>query len=629
MNQDHVQTLQEMGFLSLQATEALQASNNDLTRAIAYLFGEVGDNTGAGTEQSPYLVNDSAMQSAQSVPLTNPEAVPEFLGLYPLDVQIESPAESDSEMNPDTNTFEVTHHDTVSMVAGLDSDSMMLTDEPAGLPPNVKDGQQVPVLITQKAHLKPWVPLLSVMCSNSHFAKAVLESPETLPFATEMKNLCYFVQNFRESKRWYYVIDVLADEISAAQFTNSANDEELPLAVIEHLMQQIPETKAVFESMVESCDEDFTKELTVLEIEPDSRAPTLYESLNELFWLKNFESLGDIKYKHVAPIVVYQLVSEHSLSEAPFRLEPTIYPEIYSEKAIDAIRRELLEMTDAKAQYRTLCQKLMDLNFFEGKKVEALLKHASNAMSAANSGASEDLDRLLLLLQRLREAEQRLQGEHRERGLGAGLRLYRLVIAEVPGLRRYDLVGVLLAGLQHYVFRDGSWHDSTDGSTVAYDHVQEHVTRYLDKRHITLVYGAHEAVAAPSPSANLEAGAPAGSQLTPGTCPENSERAGEALCSVQRSEREKDVGEALRSGASPGSPPTETGDRPRGHKDTLGSENNSGTTLAPPAANQVESPTRSRGPCVQLLSCASPQVLIEVPISVLRGFLQDELAPSG
>ncbi|OBA21682.1 hypothetical protein METBIDRAFT_14494, partial [Metschnikowia bicuspidata var. bicuspidata NRRL YB-4993] len=482
-----IKMLQEMGFLNNQAMEALSASGNDLNKAIAYLFGEVDASSGAGTQLAPYDVESEQIGIADSVGISNPHDIPEFLTLF-----VNEEGNMAEAMKENQGPFYSSNSASSSSSSSLEEveDDSLLEEPEEEYPENVKtEFTNVPFLLSKRNKARSWVPLILILTHSSIFAGPVLQLRSKLSFIRELQQIVYFVQNFDNSKRWYHDTDKLAKILENDGPCGSLQDEELILNIIDFLMRKEPALKPIFESMVQSLDEDISNNLTVLEIDSDSRGSTLYETLNELFWQKDFEFLGRIKYSSVAPIVTYQLLAADSnTSHVPFQLLEIMYPEIYSDKALGRVREEIHLIKRAQMEYQKLNRKLMDLNFFEGKKIDGLLLQTASALQENNPNASEDLRELANLLQELRFAELENQAQAKSNASPQRLALLESIICDLPDLRAYNLVGVIFSETKYFVRAGENWVDMDGGVTIDYASVANAVERRIGSQNITLVY---------------------------------------------------------------------------------------------------------------------------------------------
>lgn len=494
---DAVHTLMEMGFTAAQAQEALSATGNDLTKAIAFLFGEVEEPQGSGTEQLPFAV-DPQPASYGTVSVKNPQDVPEFLSQYASSEAIEGPGydtKYDEYNNSSFDSLPVKPAEEPRETQPLLGDDIgNLELEKASLEdiygPNVKGEQTVPVVVAESAAARCWVPLIHILAYFPPFVRAVLENEYELPFMRELQRLVYFVQHFELSKRWYISADALALHLPAEFQSSFYMDEEAVLSMVELLMLSAPALRPIFESLVESVDEGISKDLTVLEIDLDQPGRTLYEKLNELFWQQGFAKLGCVKYSLVAPAVSYQLVGEEYAYAAPFELQETMYPEIYSDVALELVQAQVDEMHAAEGELREATRQLMDLNFFEGKRLDSLLRQSARAVSGASAGA--DLLALAGQLDSVRAREVAQQAQLKAQALPQQLAQFERVVAQVPQLQPYVLYGVIVSERRYYVRVHDTWLRMDDAVAVDFDQVREDV-QDVSRRGphlITLMYGA-------------------------------------------------------------------------------------------------------------------------------------------
>lgn len=540
--EDHIQTLVEMGFSKNQAETALQSSGNVLTKAIAYLFGEV-DDKGSGTQMSPYVVESAPIDSYDSINISNPQDLPEFLSQYASAEAMEAPTlpdrypDNDSYQDYDYNSYGIDENMNVDNDPGetdqYDAEGSEMDQYDADedhLEPNIKtEGHLFPVVACSSRKYQFWASMVAILAQFTPFADHVLTTEPNSPFVSELQRIVYFIRNFHRSSRWYISADPLVSQLVAGGSSDEYSDEEAVLNAYEYMMQQQNLLRGVLESLVESVEEDITKELTVLEIDSDTRRNNLYHTLNELFWQKGFVKFGHIKYTQVAPVVTYQLIGESTSYSMPFELQETIYPEIYSARAEEAVGREVKQMHEAERSLQTVTRSLMDVNFFEGKKILSLLRQAGAELARINNErkfengieereteqeegkekkigggcetlrekATEDLAQLARTIENARAAKVVHQNSLRKIALGDHLGSYD-GIAQECNLQPYDLLGVICGESRYYVRQDIDTYVQLDERMlVSFDDVQEDVTRIT--RHglhlVTLVYGQREGCA--------------------------------------------------------------------------------------------------------------------------------------
>lgn len=537
--EDHIQTLVEMGFSQDQAVSALQSSGNDLTKAIAYLFGEV-DDKGSGTQMSPYVVESAPIDSYDSINISNPQDLPEFLSQYASAEAMEAPMlpdrypDNESYQDYDYNSYGINENmnvdnepDETDQYDAEGSEMDQYDAHEDDLEPNIKtEGHLFPVVACSSRKYQFWASMVAILAQFTPFADHVLATEAGSPFVSELQRIVYFIRNFHRSSRWYISADPLVSQLVAGGSSDEYSDEEAVLNAYEYMMLQQNLLRGVLESLVESVEEDITKELTVVEIDSDTRRNNLYHTLNELFWQKGFVKFGHIKYTRVAPVVTYQLVGESTSYSMPFELQETIYPEIYSARAEEAVGREVMQMHEAERSLQTVTRSLMDVNFFEGKKILSLLRQAGAELARSNNerkfeigieeketeeekekkvggcetareNATEDLAQLARTIENARATKVVHQNSLRKLAMGDHLGSYD-GIAQECNLQPYDLLGVICGESRYYVRQDIDTYVQLDERMlVSFDDVQEDVTRIT--RHglhlVTLVYGQREGCA--------------------------------------------------------------------------------------------------------------------------------------
>lgn len=501
-----IKTLVDMGFTLEQAIGALKASGNDINNAIAHLFGE--------TPQMPPSVPQRTaptQQMLETVQLTNPQDVPDILGQY-ASCGTENAYYNEYPSQTHLRTSEEWDGNETTMKGSEDIDSVHIEDQDksspsssqAGsvimdsldsegsfvLPLNVKtENQPFPMIITKQQTHRCWASLLSILGTYPPFIKAVLESEANTDVAKELQRLVYFISNYGQSKRMY---------IDASSITNllpskpnyEYMDEEVVVHMLQQLMQTISSLNPILGSHIESEDDGIFKELVVLEVDSDNRYPTLYQTLNEMFWQKDYSLLGCVKYSTVAPVVTIQLLCDEDSYTTAFELQDIFYPEIYSNKYVTQVQDQIETIKKAQTAQHALGRKLINLNFFEGKKVEDLLKSAKVALKEASPNASEDILALMNQLDEARASELKIQAACKEEASPERLRLFDKIIAASPNLRAYVLIGVIISESRFYIRDKGQWIQMEDCETIEFEDVQDDV-RHVSRKGphvITLIY---------------------------------------------------------------------------------------------------------------------------------------------
>lgn len=505
VSDNDISTLVDMGFTRDQAIEALKATGNDINNAIAHLFGEV--------PQPPPAAPESAIPSHTlgTVQLTNPQDVPEILGQfassgsaenayyneYPSHDQRRYSDEWDANETTikgsgdiDTNYTEnqTRSSGTSSQAASILMESLD-SDSSFTLPMNARaENQPFPMIVTKEQTHKCWAPLLSILGIYPPFVKGVLESEADSDVAKELQRLVYFISNYEQSKRMYIDASSITSLLpSKPNFQYM--DEEVVVHMLQELMQTIPELNPVLGSHIESEDDDVSKELVVLEIDSDSRYPTLYQTLNEMFWQKDYSLLGCVKYSSVAPVVTIQLLCDEDAYTTAFELQEIFYPEIYSSKCVSLVKGQIESIVEAQTAQHALARKLINYNFFEGKKVDDLLEVAKEALKGTVN-ASDDVLALMSQLDDARASELKKQAAYKEEASPEHLRLFDKIIASSPGLRAFVLIGVIISESRFFIRAKNQWIQMEDCETIDFEDVQD-VVRHVSRKGphvITLVY---------------------------------------------------------------------------------------------------------------------------------------------
>lgn len=498
-----VDTLVEMGFTHQQAIEALKATGNNVESAIAHLFGE--------TQAPEASFSDLAAQkpTTLTVSLANPEDVPQIFGSFAAPHNSSAGSffneyptapggltgwdSKEPTIQQEEDVIHIEHQEDTSTSSspassirsvGLEIESNLV------LPSNIKGQEHVfPVILNRSPANKCWAPILCILSTYAPFSKLVLESYDDSDVVKELQRIVYFLNNFPESKRWY--IEGSAKGVSLPEGPNyQYMDEEVVLNMLTQLMVAIPDLKTLFESYVESQDDEITKEMVILEIESDVRYPSLYTSLNEMFWQKDYSLLGLVKYHSVAPIVTYQLLCDEESYTTPFELSEVFYPEIYSGKCEAAIKDQIELIKQAQLAHQALSRKLMGLNFFEGKRIDTLLQTTKDALKGSCYGTTDDILALMSQLETARANEIQFQKKCKEEASPDRLNLYDKVLELVPDVKAYLLIGVIISECKYFLRYQGSWVQMEDNERIDFDELRDivkHVSR-IGPHVITLIY---------------------------------------------------------------------------------------------------------------------------------------------
>nr|PIS58551.1 hypothetical protein B9J08_001051 [[Candida] auris] len=511
--ESQIKTLMEMGFPRDQAVKALKVTGHDANKAIAYLFGEFEEPQGNGTENAPIEIDDPPVQvnlppqpqshqhqeQFDTVDVKVPDGLPDYLGQF-VDSGTSSLAQASSrgdEFQPppipsaprpqvadltrnSTEFIEVEGRSEPSSYRNYSSNSSS-DDEGDGRPdyrgnvalsdsssnmsecsiPNVKtEGHLVPVLRKKIWGYRYWVSVLSILSRSKHFSEVVMSVPEetVTPFIEELQKIVDFVQNFKRYKEWYMLVDGLlrATGPNVPQEDVSPGEEAIN-NIYKELTDAIPDLKSVLASLVESVEENISNEIPVLEVDPDIRKQTLYQTLNGQFWEQNFTNLGVVKYNRISPVVTIHLINEDDYNSQPFFVDEYFYPEIYSDKALKEVQRHVSLLREVEHERRALSRSLIDLNFFEGKRLGNLLRQATEVLKSENGEAGADLEQLTNSVNELRERTVERQTQANKTSEQNQFSHFRDVIRALPNLNRYRLQGIIMNDEWYYVRQRDVW----------------------------------------------------------------------------------------------------------------------------------------------------------------------------
>ncbi|KAF3991847.1 hypothetical protein FT663_02021 [Candidozyma haemuli var. vulneris] len=521
--ESQIQTLMEMGFPREQAISALEATGHDPNKAIAYLFGELEDPKDQGTENAPIEIDPEPKNQDQydTVDVNMPSDLPDFLGQY-------ASSDSASYSQPPTRggppavpsaprpqVADFTQQSTEFIEVGKYSEPMSSDDDDGvgsnrfrdyssdsnsdsseGSLPNIKtEGHLVPQLRKKIPGYRYWVPILAALCQNKQFADTVLSvsGDEVTPFVEELQKIVNFVQDFRRSSQWYILVDDLLRNTSPNAVEDALSpEEELITNIYKELIDAIPELSHVLNSHVESIEEEISNDLSVLELDSDIRKQSLYLSLNEQFWGQSFEKLGLVKYRSVAPVVTIHLMDDDDTSQRPLFAKELFYPEIYSDKALKAVQDEVASAQQAEHERRVISRNLLDLNFFEGKRLGNLLSQASEMLKPYQEEAGEDLQRLGDDVEALRieQVERQTRAQSTIHGVQKSMTDFAKIIDQVPSLNKYRLQGVIMSDRWYYFRQRDTWVKMEDAELIDFEQVESEIfdcTR-MGSQPVTLLY---------------------------------------------------------------------------------------------------------------------------------------------
>lgn len=517
--ESQIQALMEMGFPREQAIDALEATGHDPNKAIAYLFGEIDDTKGQGTESAPIEIDPEPQpQQYDTVDVKVPADLPEFLSKFLDSPGFSQPSTSlgtspayegprnyfDQYSNRLTEFSELGRQaEPISSDDDLQesnryrdvpmSDSSDLDSSSSGSIPNIKtEGHLVPQLVKRLPGYRLWVPLLAVLCEDRHFADVVMlvAKESTTPFVEELQKIVFFVQNFRKALQWYMLIDDFLRTTESHSMEDMYSDEEAVSAIYKELVEAIPKLADILNSRVESVDEEIVNDLHLLEVELDVRKQNLYLTLNEQFWGQGFQRLGVVKYRSVAPIVTIQLLEDDETGHNPFFLNELFYPEIYGDKALKEIQQQVLRVQQAEHERRALSRSMVDLNFFEGKRLGRLLRQATSVLRPSNEEAGADLEQLTDNIDRLRELHVEKQAQATKTIENFQLSHFEDVIKAVPLMDKFRLQGVIASDMWYYFRHRDVWVKMEGAELIDFDQVIADIvncTRH-GSQPITLVY---------------------------------------------------------------------------------------------------------------------------------------------
>lgn len=492
---DQISRLTEMGFTVEKAQEALRLTNNDVSKAIDYLFGE------------PIEIE----KPVDTVNITNTEDVPDFTQMTEAD-NGESFEELDYRQVNDNDDDEDSDDDVVAD----DGASLILVGED-----NI-DNLPTTVILNKLHNYDIYlVPILVILSQSSQFRQALLEKDVDNEFFKELQYLTYFLTH--DSPKFYTTLDRLIDlipEVFKSDLSNrSLSIEEVLLKIYEDLSGYYQEVygltrlEELLQSHVESIIDDVKSGLYILEIELDNRNMNLYTTLNELFWQSNFKNLGLIKYNRLSPILTVHLVKDDGdddmLEEInPFQLLEEFVPDLYTDKCLQKIIELRNKEVELQQQRNSVTTDLLNLNFFEGKKVSQLLVKLIERLE--DGEAKEDLKQLQQSIGTLVTEYNQKQDQYREQMRLNDVRNYENILnyiktsdaAVYESLVVYKLIGVIFKPNTFIHRRRGKWYyvnnvyshgrlRDVEVEEFSFSDVQGYVENYtrLSSNELTMIYG--------------------------------------------------------------------------------------------------------------------------------------------
>lgn len=477
--------LVDMGFSPEQAAGALKSTNNDVNQAIAYLFDD------------PIVVDNPS------------ETVPPDLGTYPDKVSDISPPSAEHFDTVEVrNPGQIPSFDRYSQWYDSDEDEVPATAATKGRIDNILDCERPEpsdtsdellavepsvVVVRRAGYLENYVfPLLSILAQIPGVAEALLgpvddlANPESVAYVRRVQKIVYYLSHFMETRRLFVwgtdLIDVLPRDFKADLANKIETTEEVVLRYYESFTHHFKEAgcgdnvERILLSSVEAIEDNRLSGLYILELELEQRGLDIYHAMNTLFWLNG---VGSYRYKLVAKVVTFHLVpDDETFSVQPFSVMEEFRPHIYAEVTSST----LLEMSAAKEihqdELRQVTTEVLQLNFFEGKRVGLLLEASINHLQNEAQPLA-DLEELRLQIATRVATNNQRQEELRLQIEACDCKNPVHVEAKTGPLPVYRLRGLILLDSEYYFTVGSQWYYFREVLGAEY-RVSDYVVRPMD-----------------------------------------------------------------------------------------------------------------------------------------------------
>ncbi|KAK7675940.1 hypothetical protein QCA50_021121 [Cerrena zonata] len=494
---ENISRLTEMGFSPEQAQEALDITKGDVSRAIGYLFGDpIETEPPETTEEGKQLVNSPTEEGGDekadeymgdTVNVKNAQDIPQFNEYRQVPVE-------------EYGSYQYIEDDSIPALNPQVEEANMLEER---LYEQTKDeGVPTAIVLSKKKYLENYlIPVLVILGQSRKFYSLIMidleekhdeedkenggDIEQAYNFLKEVQYLLYVI-NYREGKRQYINFDELIKNVPKdfkQKLTEVETVDEVILRIYETLNynynlvvgKESPnynKIEELLQSMVESIADNVKSGLYLVEIDNDSRSSTLYGTLNQLFWEANFKKLGYMQYEKVSPVVSFHLVGDgddddinmvDELPSQPIHLDEWFYPQIYLSQCISSVMDLRAEEVKHEEERKNLTREILQMNFFEGKKIDQVLKQSLSYLAKlVNEDIYQDLENLRVKMEDERAKNGAKQEESRELMNKTDIRNYQNIIDHHnqqgnPPLAKYELKGVILDDSRYFFKQQDDW----------------------------------------------------------------------------------------------------------------------------------------------------------------------------
>ncbi|CUM63368.1 uncharacterized protein PRCAT00000941001 [Priceomyces carsonii] len=486
MNHNEISKLTDMGFSEEQAVKALDITNNDVELAIAYLF------------EDPIEVNDPnddqrKSQYESTIEILNPLEIPDLSSYDKVGLDEQNHFEHrdlpafGSEGNYQQDVADEDEDDDETSVYSMSNRLLRGDSEPPTVLPS-ENGRYENYLIPALQILSQvdkfvlmWVPNAKFDFGNDktwynpNYITEVnvpdtieLSKVSSYKFVVELERLLGYLhglssRSFISSKRLLLNIPHAGGVIhSRAEEFEDLFDKLYATLNKSHeaIFGSEKRITNLFNSVVQSVQDEVKNSMTVLTIDHEARTRTIYESLNAMFWTDE-DTLGDINFVEIAPILTIPLFGDsgYGVGPGPFTLHEYFYPQIYSSKYSNLVVDMNKKRRDIVSQRNEISKEMMALNSFEGKRVPGFLQASISFLKGKDSSAEEDLlglqEQLLQEKSDLSEKLGRLNEQYLKLDITQYENILDMISSQQDQPEPYLLIGVILSDTE-YFYKDKS-----------------------------------------------------------------------------------------------------------------------------------------------------------------------------
>lgn len=370
---ENLNRLVDMGFSHELAQNALRMADNDAEKAIGYLLNDL-------------------------VEITNKADVPDINDLKPH--ASAAPVPDYFEGGGNRMSFNEAHYEDKLHIELLSDESDNETLISLPLPELRPRDDELPVVVLNKRvnKFENWFPpIIQTLCQIDEFkqklarVKPKQEQEEVKEEQEEDTNIC----NIKSISQMVKDIETNGNNYVVNELNLAAEN----ILLVEELIPKIYEFigtayEKVFNdkffhdlvaSNVQSIQDSSSQDLTIIEIDTDYRFPSIYDTLNELFWGKSLENLNNIVFNRIGDVLTLHYIGdEEEYFNIPLDLQDIIYPDIYSKKMLPTLMEKTEQFTRLNESKVRLSNQIMHLLIFQGKKINSFLNQTKNFIQDEN-----------------------------------------------------------------------------------------------------------------------------------------------------------------------------------------------------------------------------------------------------